>query len=203
MTTPLPPIHDTPAALPARLTAEREAQKPQRFQALSRLQTPHPAPGGPPARGQACGRRALAGRVCAWRPAPAAHQCQGPRPSAALVSDQATSPPGPPEPAPRLCPCHSPWAVAAPGLWRAPGLHHGAPVRARHPAGATAGAADSAAQNTLKRARLVRHMLPPSGRRHVPRASPCCRPQLSALCASAAWLHGAVGGGRGNDGASR
>ena len=39
MNTPIPPIHETPAALKALLTDERDAQKPQRLQALSRLQT--------------------------------------------------------------------------------------------------------------------------------------------------------------------
>jgi hypothetical protein len=39
MTPPLPPLHETPAALKALLTDEGDAQKPQRLQALSRLQT--------------------------------------------------------------------------------------------------------------------------------------------------------------------
>ena len=40
MKTPLPPLHETPAALRALLTDERDAQKPQRLQALYLLQTP-------------------------------------------------------------------------------------------------------------------------------------------------------------------
>jgi transposase len=39
MTQPIPPIHDTPAALNQLLTAARDAQKPQRLQALYLLQT--------------------------------------------------------------------------------------------------------------------------------------------------------------------
>jgi transposase len=39
MKTPIPPIHETPAELKALLTAERDAQKHQRLQALYLLQT--------------------------------------------------------------------------------------------------------------------------------------------------------------------
>jgi Homeodomain-like domain len=39
MKTPIPPIHETPAELKALLTEERDAQKPQRLQALYLLQT--------------------------------------------------------------------------------------------------------------------------------------------------------------------
>jgi DNA-binding transcriptional regulator LsrR (DeoR family) len=39
MKTPLPPIHETPAALKDLLTAERDAQQYQRLQALYLLQT--------------------------------------------------------------------------------------------------------------------------------------------------------------------
>ena len=39
MKQPLPPIHERPEALKRLLTAERDAQKPQRLQALSLLQT--------------------------------------------------------------------------------------------------------------------------------------------------------------------
>jgi transposase len=39
MTTPLPPIHETPAELQQLLRAERDAQRPQRVQALSLLRT--------------------------------------------------------------------------------------------------------------------------------------------------------------------
>ena len=39
MKTPIPPSHETPAELQALLTEERDAQKHQRLQALSLLQT--------------------------------------------------------------------------------------------------------------------------------------------------------------------
>jgi hypothetical protein len=39
MTTPLPPSHETPAALHQWLRAERDAQRPQRVQALSLFRT--------------------------------------------------------------------------------------------------------------------------------------------------------------------
>jgi hypothetical protein len=39
MKTPVPPIHETPESLKELLTAERDAQRHQRLQALDRLQT--------------------------------------------------------------------------------------------------------------------------------------------------------------------
>jgi hypothetical protein len=50
MNMPIPPIHETPAELPRRLNAERDAQTQPRLHALSLTDPagPHSSPGKPP-----------------------------------------------------------------------------------------------------------------------------------------------------------
>jgi hypothetical protein len=74
MKTAIPPIHETPAELKELLADERDAQKHQRWQALSPSDPagPYPSSGGTAARGQSRDRRALADRVGERWPKPQA-----------------------------------------------------------------------------------------------------------------------------------
>jgi hypothetical protein len=95
MKTPLPPIYETPAEVQEFLTDERDAQKHQRLQVLSLLQTQQARTRRQVARllgvnHDTC--RVLAGRVCERRPRPDAHDCPSPRPSSSLVPSHSTRP---------------------------------------------------------------------------------------------------------------